>query len=72
MATLVFLSRPVGAALLAVAVLIGFARVYCGLHYPGDILGSLLVSLLALPFALLVQSRFRRNRRHTASPLLRH
>jgi undecaprenyl-diphosphatase len=72
LATLVFLSRPAGAALLAVAVLIGFARVYCGVHYPGDILGSLAVALLALPFAVLARNRLRRNRRPTASRLLRH
>jgi undecaprenyl-diphosphatase len=72
LATLVFLSRPAGAALLAVAVLIGFARVYCGIHYPGDILGSLLVSVPALPLALLAHNRVRQNRRHTTSPLPRH
>jgi undecaprenyl-diphosphatase len=71
LATLVFLSRRVGAALLAVAVLIGFARVYCGVHYPGDILGSLLVSLLALPFGWLAYQRIRRNRRRAPVKMLR-
>lgn len=72
LATLVFLSRPVGAALLAFAMLIGFARVYCGVHYPGDILGSLLVGLLALPFGWLARQRMRRDDRSTGSRLLRH
>ncbi len=57
LAALVFLSRPVGAALLAAAALIGFARVYCGVHYPGDIFGSFLISLLALPFGWLAHNR---------------
>jgi undecaprenyl-diphosphatase len=53
LATLMFVSWRAGAVLLAFAVLIGFARVYCGVHYPGDILASLVVSLLALPFGWL-------------------
>lgn len=72
LAALVFLSRPVGAALLGVAVLIGFARVYCGVHYSGDILGSLIVGLLALPFGWLAHNRLRRNRRRTPARMLRH
>ena len=67
-----FSSRPIGSALLAVAVLIGFARVYCGVHYPGDILGSLLVSLLGLPFGWLAHNRLSRTRRRQPSKLLRH
>ena len=70
LAALVFLSRPVGAALLAIAVMIGFARVYCGVHYPGDILGSLLVSLLALPFGWLARNRIRRNRKRRAPAMM--
>jgi undecaprenyl-diphosphatase len=45
---LVFVSRAWGLALLGLAVIIGFARVYTGVHYPGDILGSLVVVLVAL------------------------
>jgi len=45
---LVFLARRWGAALLAGAVLIGFSRVYVGVHYPGDILGSVLVSVIGV------------------------
>lgn len=47
-AVLVFVSRRWGAVLLAMAVVIGVARVYAGLHYPGDILGSLIVAALAV------------------------
>lgn len=47
-AMLVFVSRGWGLVLLALAVVIGFARVYTGLHYPGDVLGSVLVALLAV------------------------
>jgi undecaprenyl-diphosphatase len=36
-----------GILLLAGALLLGFARVYVGRHYPGDILGSLAVALVA-------------------------
>lgn len=43
---LVFLSRRWGTVLLAVAVLIGFSRVYVGVHYPGDVLGSVLAPSL--------------------------
>jgi undecaprenyl-diphosphatase len=68
---LTFLSRPVGAALLSVAGLIGFARVYCGVHYPDDIIGSLLVSLLALPFGWQAHNRIRQNRRRAAPMMLR-
>jgi len=45
---LVFLSRRWGTALLLAAVLIGFSRVYVGVHYPGDVLGSVLVSLIGV------------------------
>jgi undecaprenyl-diphosphatase len=43
-AVLVFLSRRWGALLLVLAVVIGFARVFDGLHYPGDVLGSIVVA----------------------------
>jgi undecaprenyl-diphosphatase len=47
-AMLVFVSRTWGLVLLGLAVVIGLARIYTGVHYPGDILGSLAVVLLAL------------------------
>jgi undecaprenyl-diphosphatase len=51
---LVFLSRRAGLALLAAAVLIGVARVWCGVHYPGDILAGAVVAGLAVLTAYVV------------------
>ncbi len=52
-APLVWRMWQVGLPLLAVALLVGFARVAAGVHWPSDILGSALVALvlgaLALP-----------------------
>ncbi len=47
-AMLFFVSRAWGQLLLGLAVVIGLARVYTGVHYPGDILGSIVVVLLAV------------------------
>jgi undecaprenyl-diphosphatase len=41
------LGRASGAALLAAALVVGWARVYLGLHYPGDIVVALAVAGLA-------------------------
>lgn len=48
-------NRKVGQWLLGMAFLAGFARVYVGIHYPGDILGGVLFALLgvALAYALI-------------------
>ena len=62
LAALVFLSRPVGAALLVVAALIGLARVYSGIHYPGDILGSLVCAAIAVPVGVAAAQAVRRRR----------
>jgi undecaprenyl-diphosphatase len=43
---LLVLRRP-GIFLLAIALLLGVARVYTGRHYPGDILGSFVVAVVA-------------------------
>ena len=48
LAVWVFLSRRWGVVLVLVGGLIGFARVYDGIHYPGDILGSFVVAGLAV------------------------
>lgn len=53
-AVYMYVSRGWGTALLVVASVIGFARVYTGLHYAGDILGSLAVVLIALALVELV------------------
>lgn len=47
-ATLVFVSQRWGAVLLGAAVLIGFSRVYGGVHYPFDIAGSMIVAAIAV------------------------
>jgi undecaprenyl-diphosphatase len=46
LAVLVFMSRTWGAALFVLGVWIGVARVYVGVHYPGDILGGLLAAVI--------------------------
>jgi undecaprenyl-diphosphatase len=50
-AVLVFLSRRWGSVLILIAVLIGFARVYDGVHYPGDIGGSILCAAVGVAAA---------------------
>lgn len=47
-AVLTFLSRRWGLVLLLAAAMIGVARVYAGIHYPGDIVGSAVISLVAV------------------------
>lgn len=60
LAALVFLSWRWGAALFVLALLIGFARVYVGIHYPGDIGGGFLAALVGVGIvALLGRRRFR-------------
>ncbi|GAA1858671.1 phosphatase PAP2 family protein [Asanoa iriomotensis] len=43
-----FLDRSWGLVLLAGAVLVGFARVWVGVHYPADVLASLLIAVIAV------------------------
>src|SRR3954454_10198520 len=50
-AVLVFLSRRWGVVLILVALLIGFSRVYDGVHYPGDIGGSILCAAVGVAAA---------------------
>jgi undecaprenyl-diphosphatase len=47
LAVIVFLSWRWGAVLFVAALLIGFARVYDGIHYPLDIVGGFLAALVA-------------------------
>lgn len=47
-AAIAFLSRRWGAGLVAAAALIAFSRVYSGVHYPGDVLGSAAIAGLAV------------------------
>ena len=44
---LMFLGRPAGLALTGLAVLIGFARVWTGVHYPSDILAAAVAAAIA-------------------------
>lgn len=73
---LAFLSRRVGVALLAAAALIGFSRVYVGVHYPGDVLASLIAALVGVGLVAAVRSRTRRDattsHRPRPSPLGTH
>lgn len=41
------LHRRLGLVVLAVALLVGYARVYVGAHYPGDVLGGAAIGLVA-------------------------
>ncbi len=54
-----FLSRRWGLVLTAAALLIGFARVWAGVHYPGDILAAALIAGLAV-LEVTVAGRWRR------------
>jgi undecaprenyl-diphosphatase len=58
-----FLDRTWGTILLVAAVVIGFARVWAGLHYPGDILAAAIIAALAV-LEVWVASR----RRHALMP----
>ncbi len=42
--SVLFVKRRLGTLLLAMAVLVGISRIYVGVHYPGDILGAMLLS----------------------------
>lgn len=47
--------KAIGLSVLGCALLIGFARVFVGVHYPIDILGGLLVGLLGSSTVLIVK-----------------
>jgi undecaprenyl-diphosphatase len=57
LATWAFLDRRWGGVLFAAAVLIGFARVYVGVHYPVDILGGLLAAFVGVVIVAWVERR---------------
>ncbi|MGH3472924.1 MAG: phosphatase PAP2 family protein [Nocardioidaceae bacterium] len=58
-----FISRAWGVLLTLIAVLIGFARVFSGIHYPGDILGSVVVAALGVGVVVAVDTLRHRERR---------
>jgi undecaprenyl-diphosphatase len=71
LAVLMFLSRRWGLVLLVLAGLIGFARVYDGLHYPGDIAGGLLAAAIGVALAAAADRQLGDQpptRRRTAAP----
>jgi undecaprenyl-diphosphatase len=58
LAVAVFLHRRWGIALLAAAAAVGLARIWVGVHYPGDILAGLAIAVLAVTSVVIV-NRFR-------------
>jgi undecaprenyl-diphosphatase len=44
--SVLFVHRKIGIGMLLFAILTGFSRIYVGHHYPFDILGSIIVSLI--------------------------
>lgn len=60
-ALICFYNKKTGIILLSVSFLIGISRVFCGLHWPADILGGALVGILS---ALIIKkiSRYRSSR----------
>lgn len=60
LAALAFLSWRWGAVLFVLALLIGFARVYVGIHYPGDIGGGFLAAVVGVGIVALLHRRRQR------------
>jgi undecaprenyl-diphosphatase len=44
--SILFVKRRLGVVMLCLAILTGIARVYVGVHYPGDIVGAIALSFL--------------------------
>ena len=50
-------TRKLGIISLILALWCGVARIYCGVHYPFDILGSIVVSIIAVSIILLLKNK---------------
>jgi undecaprenyl-diphosphatase len=59
LAVAAFLSLGWGVVLFVVALAIGFARIYDGIHYPLDIAGGLLAAVIGVGVVLLVERGIR-------------
>jgi undecaprenyl-diphosphatase len=70
-AALLLLSRRWGVVLLVLAFAIGTARVAAGVHYPGDILGSLLIACVGGAAGLLARGLLDRRRQARPAMLMR-
>ena len=68
LAVFFFLSRGWGIVLFLVALLIGFSRVYDGIHYPSDIGGSLLCAIVGVGIAVLASRRIGRRNEPVPAP----
>lgn len=55
--SVLLVKRRIGILLLGLAVITGFSRVYVGVHYPADIAGAAILSLLASVAVYLLRNR---------------
>ena len=62
-ALLPFIARPVAVVAIAYAVLVGWSRVYVGVHYPLDVLGGAGIGMAVGGLALLASARLLRGAR---------
>ena len=53
-------TRKSGLMLLVLSLIGGVARVFCGVHFPLDIVGSIIVSILASSFIFLIKVKVQR------------
>lgn len=51
--------RKIGAILIVAAVLMSFARIYTGVHYPSDIIGGIVVALVSVLVVSKIIRRYR-------------
>ncbi|UOD35384.1 undecaprenyl-diphosphatase [Deferribacteraceae bacterium V6Fe1] len=55
--TIIFGKKSIGFLLFILAVIIGFSRIYVGVHFPLDILGSFFVSIISVLIIYTLQSK---------------